>query len=318
MIIRFGYSMNIMVTGGAGFIGGHLARRLLTEGHKVIVVDDLSNGYRDNSPDGATFLKLDLSNEGVYELLPKSIDIIYHLASQASGEISCEDPVHDLKANSLATLALLQWAKINDVKKFIFTSSMGVYADRLGYAAKETSPLEPKSFYGVNKLASENFVRIFSEEGMKTTVLRFFNVYGPGQNMANLKQGMVSIYMSYILAGQPVCVKGPLDRTRDFTYVHDVVEALLLSLSSASDGGVFNICTGRELSVSEVLSILFATFEKDSEYPVKIYPRTPRDIDQSCGDYSAIKKTLGWEPKVRFEDGVKKMAKWVNPSLPIR
>ncbi len=304
--------MKIMVTGGAGFIGSHLTRRLIDEGHKVVVVDDLSNGYRENVPKDAEFLELDLSSERLYDSLPTDVEVVYHLASQASGEISCEDPVHDLKANCLATLAILQWSKKNDVMKFIFTSSMGVYADQLGYAAVETSPLEPKSFYGVNKLASEKFIRIFSEEGMRTTVFRFFNVYGPGQNMENLKQGMVSIYMSYVLNDQPVCVKGPLDRTRDFTYISDVVEALYLGLNEAADGKLFNVCTGRELPVKEVLNVVFNAFDVGPEYPVEIYSRTPRDIDQSCGDYSEIQASLGWKPKVRFEDGVKSMSNWLK------
>jgi len=304
--------MKIMVTGGAGFIGSHLASRLLKEGHKVVVVDDLSNGYKANVPFSSIFLELDLSDVSIYESLPTDIDIVYHLASQASGEISCEDPVHDLKANSLATLALLQWSKKCEVKKFIFTSSMGVYADGLGHAAVESSPMEPKSFYGVNKRFSEEFIRIFSEEGMNTTIFRFFNVYGPGQNMENTKQGMVSIYMSYVLAKKPVSVKGPLDRTRDFTYIDDVVEALYLGLKEEADGGIFNVCTGRELSVSVVLKTVFNSFDVAQDYQVEIHPRTPRDIDHSCGNYSAIHAALGWEPKVQFEDGVKSMVKWLK------
>lgn len=304
--------MKIMVTGGAGFIGSHLTRKLMREGHNVVVIDDLSNGYLENIPDGAIFLELDLAKEENYDVIPNDIDVVYHLASQASGEISCENPVYDLKVNSLATLALLQWSKNNNIKKFIFTSSMGVYKDRLDYPADETAPIEPKSFYGVNKLASEEFIRIFSEEGMRTTVLRLFNVFGPGQNMENLKQGMVSIYMSYVLNGQPVCVKGPLDRTRDFNYIDDVIEALYLSLHDEADGKVFNVCTGRELSVEKVLRMIFNAFRVDSEYPVDIQQRTPRDIDRSCGNFLAIEKALGWKPSVQFEEGVQRMADWLK------
>jgi UDP-glucose 4-epimerase len=305
--------MKILVTGGAGFIGSHLAKKLLIENHEVVVVDDLSNGYTKNIPKGAEFIKLDLSDTKIYDKLPKDVDIVYHLASQASGEASCDNPIYDLKVNSLATLALLQWSKEHSIKKFIFTSSMGVYADNLACQVSENSPIEPKSFYGVNKLSSEEFIRIYTEEGLNATIFRLFNVYGPGQNMINLKQGMVSIYLSYVLNQKPVCVKGPLDRTRDFTYIDDVVNALYLGMfDSRSDNGVFNVCTGRELSVKDVLKKIFITMGVESDYQVDIYPRTPRDIDHSCGDNTLIKSVLSWEPIVKFEDGLEIMSKWAK------
>jgi len=304
--------MNVLVTGGAGFIGSHLAGRLRDLGHDVTVVDDLSNGYVSNIPEGVGFIEMDLADSSKYFQLPSNIDVVYHLASQASGEMSCEAPVLDLKSNAMATLALLQWSKLNDVEKFIFTSSMGIYEDRQMSPVTERSPKKPQSFYGVNKLASEEFIRIYSEEGLDTTVLRFFNVYGPGQNMENLKQGMVSIYMSYVLDGVPVSVKGPLDRTRDFTYVDDAIEALLLSLNPEAKGQTFNVCTGRELSVNDVLKTLFSAFGQPEDYPVDILPRTPRDIDRSCGDFDHIQNVLGWKAKVSFEDGVQLMIDWVK------
>ena len=305
--------MKVLVTGGAGFIGSHLAKKLLIEGHEVVVVDDLSNGYIKNIPKGAEFIKLDLSDTRIYDKLPKDIDIVYHLASQASGEASCDNPIYDLKVNSLATLALLQWSKEYGIKKFIFTSSMGVYADNLDCQVNENSSIEPKSFYGVNKLSSEEFIRIYTEEGLNTTIFRLFNVYGPGQNMVNLKQGMVSIYLSYVLNQKPVCVKGPLDRTRDFTYIDDVINALYLGMfDNRSDNGVFNVCTGRELSVKDVLKKIFITMGVESDYQVDIYPRTPRDIDHSCGDNSLIKSALSWEPIVKFENGLEMMSKWAK------
>ena len=303
--------MKVMITGGAGFIGSHLAARLLDEGNNVVVVDDLSNGYVENIPPGADFIKIDLADSTKYTLLPDDVEIIFHLASQASGEISCEDPVHDLRANAMATLALLQWAKVKKVDKFIFTSSMGVYDDRCDTPHSENTPKLPKSFYGINKLASEEFIRIFSEEGMRTTVLRFFNVYGPGQNMNNLKQGMVSIYMSYVLQNKPVQVKGPLERTRDFTYIDDVVEALILSIGKLADGKTFNVCTERELSVENVLKVVFSSFGVNHNYPVEMLSRTPRDIDHSCGYYDSINRVLGWKPVVSFEDGVGRMVRWL-------
>jgi UDP-glucose 4-epimerase len=305
-------NMKIMVTGGAGFIGGWLSKRLLNDGHQVVVVDNLSTGQRDNVPRLAEFLLLDLANEDSFRKLPEDIDMVYHLASQASGEVSYEDPVHDLKANSLATLALLNWAKEKNVNKFIFTSTMGIYQDHLSGPAQENSPIGPKSFYGLNKQASEGFIRIFSEEGMRTTVLRLFNVYGPGQNMENLKQGMLSIYMAYIAKKQPILVKGPLDRFRDFVYIDDVVNALMVAQSPVADGGTFNVCTGRKTMVKEAIEIIIRAFGEDTDaYPLKNTERTPRDIDGCFGDYRKIEATLGWRPLISLEEGVEKMTNWL-------
>jgi UDP-glucose 4-epimerase len=301
--------MKVLITGGAGFIGSWLARKILSHGHQVIVVDNLSTGKKENIPDGAEFIYLDLSDGNNLRELPQGVDIVYHLASQASGEVSFEDPVRDLRSNSLATLALLRWAKENSVGKFIFSSTMGVYKDNLGSPADETSLICPKSFYGVNKQASEGFLRIFSEEGLRTTVLRFFNVYGPGQNMENLKQGMISIYMAYIAQRKPILVKGPLDRFRDFVFVDDVVDALIAVQSPLADGKTYNVCTGRTTTVKEVLDIIIKAFGSDPDtYPIVLLERTPRDIDGSYGNYGKIMSDLGWQPTVSLEEGIRKMA----------
>jgi UDP-glucose 4-epimerase len=300
--------MKVLVTGGAGFIGSWLSRKILSNGNQVIVVDNLSTGKRENIPTEAEFIYLDLSDERNLRELPQGIDLVYHLASQASGEVSFEDPVHDLRANSLATLALLRWAREYAVGKFIFTSTMGVYKDHLGFPADETSPVCPKSFYSVNKRASEGFLRIFSEEGMRTTVLRLFNVYGPGQNMKNLKQGMISIYMAYIAQRKPILVKGPLERFRDFVFVDDVVDALIASQAPSADGKTYNVCTGRKTTVKEVLEIIVKAFGSDpNTYPIEIVERTPRDIDGCYGNFGKIMSDLGWRPSVSLEEGIGKM-----------
>lgn len=305
--------MRIIITGGAGFIGSWLAKRLVERGDQVFIVDNLKTGSIDNIPKEAKFFEFDLTEESVYKKLPQNIDIVYHLASQASGEVSFENPLYDLKVNSLVTLAIMNWSKNNNVNKVIFTSTMGVYADNLGSPANENSPVLPKSFYGINKQASEGYIRIFSEEGMRTSILRLFNVYGPGQNMENLKQGMVSIYLAFINQQKPIVVKGPLDRLRDFVYVEDVVDALILAQNKEADGKVFNVATNRKTSVKELLEIIVSAYEKDLQtYPIEIHERTPRDIDSCYGDNSKIIKELGWRCNVTLEEGVKRMVAWLK------
>ena len=304
--------MKILITGGAGFIGSHLAKKLINAGHIIYIADNLSTGLLSNVPPRVEFIKCDLSNEVNIAKLPRSIDVIYHLASQASGQVSCEMPSEDLKVNTYATLLLLQWAKRNSIKKFIFTSTMGVYQDLAGFPVAETSAMVPKSFYGINKLASEAYIRIFAEEGMRSTIFRLFNVYGPGQNMDNLKQGMVSIYMHYVLRKTPIKVLGPLTRIRDFVFIDDVIDALLLGLDGRSDGGVFNVCTGQPTSVSDVLNLILSAFDLPKDYPVNVGARTPRDIDEIWGDYSLIQDVLGWNPNNSLSIGIGKMADWLK------
>lgn len=306
--------MKILITGGAGFIGSWLCQALLASGHEVIVVDNLSTGSRENVPDGARFIELDISIEKNLLKLPKGVDLVYHLASQASGQVSCEDPLYDSKNNAIGTLAILRWAKETGVDKFIFTSTMGVYADGLlERPTREDDRLNPQSFYGVHKLASEGYVRIYSEEGLRATTLRLFNVYGPGQNMDNLKQGMVSIYMAYVAKGLPVEVKGALDRFRDFVYIDDVVDALLRAQSSKADGKTYNVATGRRMTVRQVLNAVIDSFGHNlNAYPISLLDPTPRDYFGIYGANDLIHGDLGWTPGVKFEEGVKNMAAWVR------
>ena len=199
-----------LVTGGAGFIGSHLARRLpLREGWGVEIVDNLSTGYRENVPGDATFIELDLSRNDLHQHLPaKRYDAVFHLAAQSSGEISFDDPSYDLRTNCQSTVLLLGWCKANGTTRFLYTSSMSIYGDQAVQPVPETAIPVPKSFYGIGKLASEAYTHVYGEFGIHSTSLRLFNVYGPGQNLANMRQGMVSIFLAYILK-QELIVKAP-------------------------------------------------------------------------------------------------------------
>jgi len=304
--------MKILVTGGAGFIGSNLSVKLIEMGHEVFIADDLSTGSLNNVPKKAIFYNLDLSKKVSYKKLPNHIEAVFHLASQVSSEVSFRDPVNDIKRNSLATLLLLQWCKSNFIKNFIYTSTMGVYCDLLGEPATEKSKIKPKSFYGIGKRSSEQFIQIFSEEGMNTAIFRLFNVYGPGQNMDDLNQGMVSIYLEYILRDKAILVKGPLNRIRDFVFIDDVVEALVLGLRQEANGEIFNVCSGEDITVEDLINKLLILTNKSSKYPIKILPRTPRDINECYGSYEKAYRILGWKSKILLEDGLKKMIYWLK------
>jgi len=198
-----------LVTGAAGFIGSALSKRLLQLGHAVVTVDNLSTGTEEAIPGGVHFIKGDCQSPDVIsQLMEFRFEAIFHIAGQSSGEISFENPVYDLQTNTQSTLQLLQYCRVTGCTKFIYASSMSVYGDQKDLPVKESANCQPKSFYAVGKLASENYLRIYSTFGIRTTALRFFNVYGPGQNLTNMKQGMVSIFLSMALKDSKITVKG--------------------------------------------------------------------------------------------------------------
>ncbi len=304
-----------LVTGGAGFIGSHLAVRLIREGWRVYIVDNLSTGFESNIPKGAEFIFLDISREDFTNSLPDvQMDAVFHFAAQSSGEISFDNPCYDLKTNCLSTLLLLEWSLKRNVKHFLFTSSMSIYGDQEVQPVREDAMPNPNSFYGVGKLASESYLNIYSKLGLKTTSLRLFNVYGPGQNMKNLRQGMVSIYMAYILQNREVIVKGAPDRYRDLIYIDDVVDAYCTALfNPAAFGKSFNVATGVKTTVQELIDMEISTFGFDPKsYPVSYTDGTPGDTFGIVADVAAIKNDIGWSAKVPIADGLERMIQWAK------
>ena len=302
-----------LITGGAGFIGSSLARRLLGEGWRVHIVDNLSTGLKSNIPKESEFSLLDISNEKFITCLPNDhFDVIFHLAAQSSGEISFDDPAYDFKTNCLSTLMLLDWCYSRKIKRFIYTSSMSVYGEQEIQPVKEDFLARPKSFYGVGKLASEGYLNIYSKMGLDTTALRLFNVYGPNQNMKNLRQGMVSIYMAYILNKEEILVKGSADRYRDFIYIDDVINTYVDCVHNKETfGKVYNVGSGEKTRVHELLVKELKAFGCDpSDYPIKYKGTTPGDTFGIYADITAVKKDLNWQPQVSLDKGLAEMAKW--------
>ena len=199
--------MNYLVTGSAGFIGSAV-KQIMSEG-TCVTIDNLSTGLRDNIPIGCRFIHGNIYDETVLKQLDdEHFDAIIHMAGQSSGEVSFDDPVYDLQTNTQSTIMLLKYALRTGCKKFIYASSMSVYGDHNPPLVDEITATVPKSFYAVGKLASENYMRIYSSYGIACTALRFFNVYGIGQNMANLRQGMASIFLAQAIKNRHILVRG--------------------------------------------------------------------------------------------------------------
>ena len=197
-----------IVTGGAGFVGSHLSKKLLSLGWEVTIYDNLSSGNRSNIPDGAKFIWADLTSEDCIALMPDDkVDVFYHLASHVGQELSFERPLYDLKANANSTIILLNWCLKNKVDQFIFASTMNLYGSPENEYVDELTNVDPPSPYAVGKLASEHLCKIYNGFGLNSSCLRLFNVYGPGQDFSNMKQGMVSIFMSYVAKNEKLIVR---------------------------------------------------------------------------------------------------------------
>ena len=305
--------MNALVTGGAGFIGCHLATELIAQGHSVTIVDDLSSGFVSNIPTGAEFIQADLTNADTYKLLTESFTHIFHLASHVGQELSFETPVRDLEVNLLVTSRIIKWGLENGSPRIIFASSMNVYGDPANsiYPVSEETPVSLPSPYAVGKYSSELLLDVYKPFGISSASLRFFNVYGAKQDFSNLKQGMVSIFMSYVLKGKPVEVRGSLNRFRDFIHVSDIVDACILVAESDCEG-VFNVSTGIKTTVKSLIESIISSFQEDPRlYPIIELAPTPRDQFGVFGDSRRLNE-LGWRPKITLEKGLADMAYWAK------
>ncbi len=305
--------MNYLVTGAAGFIGGAVAKWLLANGHRVTTIDNLSTGKKDNLPEGINFIEGNDYDAIVLEKIQnEQFDAIIHIAGQSSGEVSFEDPEYDLKTNTLSTLQLLKIAHKTGCRKFIYTSSMAVYGDaEFELVTEDTVPI-PKSFYAVGKLASENYMRIFSSYGIQCIALRLFNVFGMGQNMDNLKQGMASIYLAQAIKTGHIVIKGSSDRFRDFVYIDDVVSAIDLFLNRTGEGfEIYNVSNERKIYVSDIINYIENCLPNITHEYVE---GTPGDQHGIYGNSNRLRE-LGWTPCVTFEEGMSRMIVWGKKTL---
>jgi UDP-glucose 4-epimerase len=306
---------NILVTGAAGFIGSAIAKRLLTEGHNVVTVDNLSTGKEEVIPEGCVFIKGDVFDPVLISKLELyHFDIIIHFAGQSSGEVSFEDPVYDIKTNTQSTIMLLDLARKSGCKEFIYASSMSIYGDHEDPFVNESNLTIPKSFYAIGKMASEHYLRVFSSYGIKTTALRLFNVYGIGQNLDNLKQGMASIFLAQALNDKHIFVKGSKDRFRDFINVDDVVESVMLTIgrNKGDNFDYYNVSNGKKITVEMIVDLIKANLP----YEIKVTygEGTAGDQNGIFGDSTKIKNDLNWEGKLNFEEGMIEMIKYYYKS----
>ena len=303
--------MNILITGVAGFIGSQIARKFISEGFNVIGIDNLSSGKRENIPAEVNFFNIDLIDSYLLSKIPIKCDLILHLAGQSSGEISYHEPIDDLNKNTISTLNLIKYGIKNKSKRFLYASSMSVYGDfdcsKKGVS--EQNYLEPKSCYGIGKLASEKYLNVYKNQ-LPFVSLRMFNVYGPGQDMENMKQGMVSIYLSQAIKYGSISVKGSLSRFRDFIFIDDVVEAWYrASFDKKAINQAINLGTGKKTNVSEIIEVIKYITKIDQ---INLEEGTPCDQLGIYSDNKKLSNILNFTPKVNLVEGLNIFYKWAK------
>jgi len=305
--------MRILITGGAGFIGSHVADAFIAGGHDVAIVDDLSSGSGANVRGGARWYRLDVRNAGLDAVLSEERpEVVCHHAAQVSVRRSVEAPQADADVNVLGSLNVFEAARRHGVRRLVFASTGGaIYGEQTGAAADETHPCRPRSPYAVAKLAVERYLDYYCATfGLQGVVLRYANVYGPRQDPHG-EAGVVAIFMQRVLAGLAPTIYGDGEQVRDFVYVNDVVSANLAALDAATPEGeaaIFNIGTGRATSVNA----LWRVIERIARPTADAYhePARSGDVRRSVLDAARAARQLGWQPRIDVEGGLARTWTW--------
>lgn len=295
----------VLLTGGAGFIGSHVARAFLAEGLRVVVVDDLSSGRRALLPPKAEFLEMDVRDPRLNEVFERvKPDIVSHHAAQISVVRSTREPPLDASINVVGAVSVLEMAARHGVKRFIFSSTGGaLYGEPQQLPCTEDHPIAPLSPYGVAKYCVEQYVRYYAQnKGLPSVILRYANVYGPGQDPHG-EAGVVAIFAQRMLANEQAFINGDGEQERDFVYVGDVARANVLALKKG-EGGAFNIGTGEAFSVNRLYAVLASL--TGSKMPPQHRPANPGEVFRIYLDASKARRDLGWSPTVSIEDGLRK------------
>ena len=306
----------IVVTGGAGFIGSHLVDHLIDHDHNVIVVDDLSSGSTDNlsrwiGDERLRFVRWDISRplDGCEELAScGGIDCIFHLAARIDVITSFDEPLDDARRNYIGTLNVLEFAREHGCKQVIFSSSAAVFEDNGMVPIDEDFPKRPLSPYGFHKLMSEGLLRLYGDHHhMRNASMRFFNAYGPRQDPTNPYSGVISKFMEMASTGQPISIYGDGEQTRDFVYVEDIVRSLI-SVYKGNGIGEFNVGTGVETSINTLADIIASHFGTGVDR--RHLPGRKGEIRRSCALIDRIDRVLGYRPDTGLKDGIEKTLKW--------
>jgi nucleoside-diphosphate-sugar epimerase len=302
-----------LVTGGAGFIGSHLAESLVTQGVRVTVLDNLSTGHRRNIAhllENIAFIEGDIRDANVLDRAMQSCDVVFHEAAVVSVTQSVQDPSHSCDVNDLGTVRVLDACRKNGVRRVVMASSSAVYGDEPSLPKTEKMTPRPLTPYAVQKLTNEYYASIFGQlYGLETACLRYFNVYGPRQDPSSPYSGVISIFMTRATSGETPVIYGDGSQSRDFVSVHDVVHAnLMAAMRDEAVGKVFNVGTGHAIRIDALWSLI-GDLAGSGAAPQFGAPRQG-DILHSVADISHIRQALGFTPRVDLRQGLEDTLWW--------
>ncbi len=289
----------VLVTGGAGFIGSHIASAL-RETANVRILDDFSSGSVANVPGGVRMLDGDIRDESVLAQAIEDVDVVFHQAGLASVTASVDNPVASHHRNATGTLAVLEAARRADAR-VVLASSAAIYGPPTELPITEDHPQQPTTPYGVDKLAADHYSTIYKERyGLPTVALRYFNVYGPCQSKSSA--GVTSAFLDSAQSGEAIEIYGDGTQTRDFVHVSDVVRASLLAARTDATGTAFNIGTGTRTSIAELAKLVKNSV--DNTVPITHTEKREGDIDHSRADITRARNRLGFDPQVSLREGI--------------
>jgi len=305
--------MRILVTGGAGFIGSHLAEALVARGHRVRVLDDFSSGRRSNLAavrGKVQIVEGDCADARAVRRAVKGVEAIFHEAALPSVPRSVKDPLGSHRANATGTLTLLEEARRAGVRRLVYAGSSSVYGETPGLPKREDMDTVPLSPYGVGKLIGEHYVRIYHHlHGLETLTLRYFNVFGPRQAAGSPYSGVISLFVTALLKGETPVIYGDGGQTRDFTYVDNVVDANVRALTARGlTGQAVNVATGARISLKKLLA---GVARLTGRKPVAEHREARAgDIRHSVADVTRARKLLGYRMSVDFDEGLRRTVDW--------
>ena len=302
--------MRTLVTGGAGFIGSNIVRRLLELGHEPVVLDNVSSGYRENLVPGVAFVEGDVRDRESVKAAIDGCGVVLHLAASVGNARSIADPQTDSAINVVGTLNVLEAARAQGIERVVFSSSAGVFGELKTLPIAEDHPQDPDSPYGTSKLAAEKMCLVYNKlYGMRNVCLRYFNVYGPHQRF-DAYGNVIPIFADRILKGVPMTIFGDGEQTRDFVNVADVAAANLAAAFTADVRGVFNIGSGGRITINELARVMQEV--SGVHVGVEYAPERPGDVRDSLADISAARAAFGFAPVVPIEGrGLEMYMEWV-------
>lgn len=309
--------MKVLVTGGAGFIGSHIAEALVRAGHRVRVLDNFYSGRRNNLAavrDDVEVVRGDCASPGTARRAVKGVEVVYHEAAIPSVARSVDDPALSHAANATGTLAMLVAARDAGVRRFLYAGSSSVYGDSPRLPKRESMAPQPLSPYAAAKLVGEHYLAVFCRlYGIEGLTLRYFNVFGPRQDPSSPYSGVISLFATALLAGRTPVIYGDGRQSRDFTYVENVVRGNLLALhAQGARGQAVNVATGRRVSLLELLRVM----ARETGRPARALkrPARPGDIRHSLAAVSLARRLLGYRPTIDLEGGLRRTLAWYRKS----